>query len=211
MSPPRAAPHTAAAGLPRGPRLSAVGAALSPWKAPSWGNRGARSDRVTRDRFVRSDFPRTWKTLVPYRASLSVHTGSGTRFPHFPPAHLGTWSLLERTAPWRTSGAGPLLELQEPPAYLPAPVWPARARWPKPHRLGHTIPGSKTNPVSTVTGLHTEFLTVLAAPEAEHFLDPAVRRLGQPLPSCVAGAARSCLQSLPHSSRRWQCLRIHRP
>ena len=165
MSLPRAAPHTAAAGLPRGPRLSAVGAALSPWKAPSWGNRGARSDRVTRDRFVRSDSPRTWKTLAPYRASLSVHTGSGTRFPHFPPAHLGTWSLLERTAPWRTSGAGPLLELQEPPAYLPAPVWPARARRPKPHRLGHTMPGSKTNPVSTVTGLHTEFLTVLPSAE----------------------------------------------
>ena len=161
MSPPRAAPHTAAAGLPRSPRLSAVGAALSPWKAPSWRNRGARSDRVTRDRFVRSDSPRTWKTLAPYRASLSVHTGSGTRFPHFPPAHLGAWSLLERTAPWRTSGAGPLLELQEPPAYLPAPVWPARARRPKPHRPAYTMPGSKTNPVSTVTGLHTEFLTVL--------------------------------------------------
>ena len=104
VSPPRAAPHTAAAGLPRGPRLSAVGAALSPWKAPSWGNRGTRSDRVTRDRFVRSDSPRTWKTLVPYRASLSVHTGSGTRFPHFPPAHLGTWSLPEWRGTWHAVG-----------------------------------------------------------------------------------------------------------
>ena len=128
VSPPRAAPHTAAAGLPRVPRLTAVGAASSPWKAPSWGNRGARGDRIARDRFVRSDSPRTWKTLGPYRASLPVHTGSGTRFPHFPPAHLGTWSLLERTAPWRTSGAGPLLEVQEPRrTYPPRSGPPERA------------------------------------------------------------------------------------
>ena len=104
MSPPRAAPHTAAAGLPRGPRLSAVGAASSPWKAPSWGNRGARGDRIARDRFVRSDSFTTWKALGPYRASLPVHTGSGTRFPLFPPAHLGAWSLLEWRGTWRAVG-----------------------------------------------------------------------------------------------------------
>ena len=80
MSPPRIAPRRAAAGLPRGLRLTGglrrtgVGAASSPWKAPSRGNRGARGDRTTGARSGRSDSPGTSKTLA--------------RFPLSPPAHL---------------------------------------------------------------------------------------------------------------------------
>ena len=110
---------------------------------------------------VRSDSPRTWKTLEPYRALLPVTTVSGTRFPHFPQAHLGAWSFLERIAPRRASGPSLSSNSRQPPASPPAPVWPRRARQPDPHRPGHTMPGSKPNAVSTVSVLHTEFLTVL--------------------------------------------------
>ena len=137
-----------------------------------------------------------------------ILTGSGTRFPHFPPAHIGTWSLLERTAPWRTSGAGPRLELQEPPAYLPAPVWPTRARRPKPHRLGHTMPGSKTNPVSTVTGLHTEFLTVLKA------LDTFAAKYQAKYPkavTCLTKDREALLAFYDFPAEHWQHIRTTNP
>ncbi len=101
MSPPRAAPHRAAAGRPRGLRLIAVGAASSPWKAPSWGNRGARGDRIA------------WTA-----SSGAIPPGLGKR--------------------WRVSHSSHRLTSK--------PVNQSRE--------------AKTNAVSKVSVLHTEFLTV---------------------------------------------------
>ena len=107
----------------------AVGAALSLWKAPSRGNRHAPGVRIAREHLVRSDSPKTWKTLAPSRPGWPDHAERRTRFPLFPHAHLDASALLGRPQ--------------------------------TPTRPGHTMPNAKTNAVSIVTVLHTEFLTVL--------------------------------------------------
>ena len=96
-------------------------AAPSPWKAPSRGNRRARGRGIPAAGCGRSDFPRTWKTLAPLRGLLSDHTARRTRFPHFPPAHLGPRGI-QTGWPWTTSASAP------PPPRPNAPVRPRSAR-----------------------------------------------------------------------------------
>ena len=86
--------------------------------------------------------------------------GSGTRFPPFPQALLGAWS-------WRGLAHG---EPRASPLSLnpktpgdPPPSGPVGRPARSPSARSYNA-GKKPSPVSKVTGLHTEFLTVLAEP-----------------------------------------------
>ena len=162
MSPPRAAPHRAVAGPARGLRLIAVGA---PPQA-----RGKR---------------RPGEIAAPVATGSRETASSGA----IPPGLGKRWSRIAsggRTIP----GGGRVSHSSHRLTLEPGVFWRALARGeprgpalssssknprrPYPPRSGPDgragqipigpviqVPGSKPNAVSTVTGLHTEFLTVL--------------------------------------------------
>ncbi len=145
MSPARAAPHRAVAGPPRRLRRIAVGAPPQARGKRRPGEIAAPVATGSRETASSGAIPpglgKRWSRV----ASGGRTIPGGGRVSHS--SHRLTlepgvfWRALARGEP---RGSGPLLELQAPPASLPAPVWPRRACRPDPHRPGHTSAGKQT-------------------------------------------------------------------
>ena len=142
----------------------------SPWKMPSWGNRGAARCGATEAGSRRSDSPRTWKTLrvshISHRLPSMAGSGKGSpalrnpgprsvrRQPAPLPRADRPASETRTTAPAISTAAPRSLEPINPacppgpgPRWLAAPIEP----------ISCVVHGAPTSP-STIP--HTEFLTL---------------------------------------------------
>ena len=185
MSPPRAAPHTAVAGPARGLRLIAVGAPPQargkrrPGEIPAPVATGSRE--TASSGAIPPGLGKRWSRI----ASGGRTIPGGGRVSHS--SHRLT---LEPGVFWRALARG------EPrgPALSSSSKNPRRPYPPRSGPDGRAgqipigpviqVPGSKPNAVSTVTGLHTEFLTVLRR-------DGADQRTPTPPRLAFSGSRRS--------------------
>ena len=159
----------------------------SPWKMPSWGNRGAARCGAAEAGSRRSDSPRTWKTLrvshISHRLPSMAGSGKGSpalrnpgprsvrRQPAPLPRADRPASETRTTAPAISTAAPRSLEPINPacppgpgPRWLAAPIEP----------ISCVVHGAPTSP-STIP--HTEFLTL----PAEDGATVQIHRRGAPV------------------------------